>query len=72
MIRHGADPKEAEIVPGKDFLIGKFVDMEKPTYLKMYQAKVAQLRDGGSVMGNLSSEACRWTAGPSFPHSSTV
>jgi len=46
VIRHGADPKEAEIVPGQDFLVGKFVDMEKPTYLEMYQAKVAQLRDG--------------------------
>ena len=46
VIRHGADPKEADIEPGKDFLVGKFVDMEKPTYLEMYHAKVAELGRG--------------------------
>jgi 2-oxoglutarate ferredoxin oxidoreductase subunit beta len=49
VIRHGADPKNADILPGKDFLVGKFVDTEKPTYWEMYQAKVAELKaKGGS------------------------
>lgn len=43
MIRHGADPKEAEIVPGRPFLVGKFVDLEKPTYHEMYAAKAAEM-----------------------------
>ncbi len=43
VIKHGADPKEADIVPGKPFLVGKFVDIEKPTYLELYQAKVQEL-----------------------------
>ncbi|MCX7751201.1 MAG: 2-oxoacid:ferredoxin oxidoreductase subunit beta, partial [Candidatus Bipolaricaulota bacterium] len=42
-IRHGADPKEAELVPGKPFLVGRFVQVEKPTHLEMYAAKVAEL-----------------------------
>jgi len=43
VIKHGADPKEADIVPGKPFLVGKFVDIEKPTYLELYRAKVQEL-----------------------------
>jgi len=43
VIRHGADPKEAEIVSGKPFLVGKFVDVDKPTYHEMYAAKVAEM-----------------------------
>jgi len=46
VIRHGADPKEADIVPGKPFLVGKFVDIEKPTYLELYKAKVQELGGG--------------------------
>lgn len=42
-IRHGADPKEAGIVPGKPFLVGKFVEEDKPTYLEMYAAKAAEM-----------------------------
>ncbi len=43
VIRHGVDPKEAEIVPGQDFIVGKFVDIQKPTYLETYRKKVAEL-----------------------------
>ncbi|MBC7221146.1 2-oxoacid:ferredoxin oxidoreductase subunit beta [Candidatus Bipolaricaulota bacterium] len=43
VIRHGADPKEAEIVPGKRFIVGKFVEVDKPTYHEMYAAKVAEM-----------------------------
>lgn len=46
VIRHGADPKEADIVPGQPFLVGKFVDIRKPTYLELYQAKSQEIRGG--------------------------
>ncbi|MFH1609258.1 MAG: thiamine pyrophosphate-dependent enzyme [Candidatus Bipolaricaulota bacterium] len=43
VIRHGADPKAAEVIPGKPFLVGKFVEVDKPTYLEMYAAKAAEI-----------------------------
>lgn len=43
LIRHGADPKEADIIPGKPFLVGEFVDIEKPTYLELYQSKAQEM-----------------------------
>jgi 2-oxoglutarate ferredoxin oxidoreductase subunit beta len=43
MIRHGADPAAAEVVPGKEFIVGKFVDTRKPTYLELYRKKVEEL-----------------------------
>ncbi|QAA75909.1 MAG: 2-oxoglutarate/2-oxoacid ferredoxin oxidoreductase, beta subunit [Candidatus Bipolaricaulis sibiricus] len=46
MIRHGADPRDAEIIPGKPFLVGKFVESDKPTYHEMYAAKVAEMTGG--------------------------
>jgi len=35
VIRHGIDPKEAAIEPGKEIVVGKFVDVEKPTFLEL-------------------------------------
>ncbi len=46
VIRHGLDPKEAPLEPGKPIIVGKFVDIEKPTYLDLYQAQVAELQGG--------------------------
>ncbi|MBC7222643.1 2-oxoacid:ferredoxin oxidoreductase subunit beta, partial [Candidatus Bipolaricaulota bacterium] len=43
VIRHGADPKAADIAQGKPLLVGKFVDIEKPTYLELYREKVREL-----------------------------
>jgi len=43
VIRHGADPKEAAIIPGNPFLVGKFVEEDKPTYHEMYAAKAAEI-----------------------------
>lgn len=43
LIRHGADPKEADIIPGKPFLVGEFVDIEKPTYSELYQSKAQEM-----------------------------
>jgi 2-oxoglutarate ferredoxin oxidoreductase subunit beta len=36
IIEEGADPKEADIDLGKTIVVGKFVDIEKPTFLDMY------------------------------------
>lgn len=38
VIKHGLDPKEAAIEPGKEIVVGKFVDVEKPTLLELIQA----------------------------------
>jgi 2-oxoglutarate/2-oxoacid ferredoxin oxidoreductase subunit beta len=42
-IRHGADPKDTEVVPGRPFAVGTFVNVDKPSYLDMYEAKTARL-----------------------------
>jgi 2-oxoglutarate ferredoxin oxidoreductase subunit beta len=34
VIRHGADPREAEIKFQKEIIVGKFVDIEKPSYIE--------------------------------------
>jgi 2-oxoglutarate ferredoxin oxidoreductase subunit beta len=34
IIRHGADPREAEIKFQKEIIVGKFVDIEKPSYIE--------------------------------------
>jgi 2-oxoglutarate ferredoxin oxidoreductase subunit beta len=46
IIRHGADPGEAELVPGQDFIVGKFLERDKPTCLELYRNRMAQIREG--------------------------
>ena len=43
IIQEGANPKEADIDLGKAIVVGKFVDIEKPTFLDLYRAQVAPL-----------------------------
>ena len=43
VIQHGVDPAGAEVVPGKEFIVGKFVDVRKPTYLELYRKKTEEL-----------------------------
>lgn len=43
IIKHGIDTKEVEIVLGKPIIVGKFVDIQKPTFLDIYQAMVAKI-----------------------------
>lgn len=43
VIKHGIDTKEVEIVLGKPIIVGKFVDIQKPTFLDIYQAMVAKI-----------------------------
>jgi 2-oxoglutarate ferredoxin oxidoreductase subunit beta len=37
IIKHGIDPKEADLDLGGDIIVGKFVDIEKPTFLEFYE-----------------------------------
>lgn len=43
IIKHGIDTKEVEIVLGKPIIVGKFVDIQKPTFWEIYQAMVAKI-----------------------------
>lgn len=38
LIRHGADPRTADIGLAGDFIVGKFVDIDKPSYLELQHA----------------------------------
>ncbi len=38
IIRHGADPRQADIGLNGDIVVGKFVDLDKPSYLQLQQA----------------------------------
>ena len=37
IIRHGIDPKEADISLGSKIIVGKFLDIERPTFLEFYE-----------------------------------
>lgn len=36
-IRHGIDPSQADIEIGKDIVVGRFIDIEKPTYSDAFE-----------------------------------
>jgi 2-oxoglutarate ferredoxin oxidoreductase subunit beta len=40
VIKHGADPAEAELGIHKDIIVGKFIDTEKPTFMDLYQKEL--------------------------------
>ncbi len=42
VIRHGSDPKHADLVPGKEIVVGCFVDEPRPTYLDLYDELVVR------------------------------
>lgn len=42
VIRHGSDPKHADIRPGKEIVVGCFVDEPRPTYLDLYNELVVE------------------------------
>ncbi len=41
VIKNFADPKDAEIIPGKPFIVGTFVNEDKPDYVAIYEKFVA-------------------------------
>ncbi len=45
LIRHGYDPAKADITLGSDIIVGKFVDIEKPTFSDNYEAYCKQLKE---------------------------
>ncbi len=46
VIRHGANPKDADLYPGSEILIGKFVELERPTFLEVYEERVMKKNSG--------------------------
>jgi 2-oxoglutarate ferredoxin oxidoreductase subunit beta len=42
-IRHGTEPKDTDIIPDHPFPVGTFVNIEKATFLDMYDGMVAEL-----------------------------
>ncbi len=43
VIRHGADPKEAEVRFQKPIIVGKFVDIEKPSYIELMNSHLKKI-----------------------------
>jgi len=39
IIRHGADPRQADIALNGQIVVGKFVDLDKPSYLELQRSK---------------------------------
>ena len=37
VIRHGSDPKHADLGPGREIVVGTFIDEPRPTYLDLYE-----------------------------------
>ena len=44
VIKHGIDPSEADIEIGGDIIVGKFVDIEKPTYNEQVEELIRKAR----------------------------
>jgi len=40
VIRHGADPKDADLTLGSEIVVGTFVERERPTFLEVYEEKI--------------------------------
>jgi 2-oxoglutarate ferredoxin oxidoreductase subunit beta len=46
VIKHGADPAEAELTLGGDIVCGKFKDEDKPTFLDMLNEVISPALSG--------------------------
>ena len=42
VIRHGANPAEADLIPGNDIVVGRFVDVDRPTFLEAYEEQIVK------------------------------
>ncbi len=42
VIRHGANPAEADLIPGNDIVVGRFVDTARPTFLEAYEEQIVR------------------------------
>jgi 2-oxoglutarate/2-oxoacid ferredoxin oxidoreductase subunit beta len=40
VIRHGADPKDADLTLGSEIIVGTFIERERPTFLEVYAEKI--------------------------------
>jgi 2-oxoglutarate ferredoxin oxidoreductase subunit beta len=56
IIQEGANPREADIDLGKTIVVGKFVDIEKPTFLDMYREQMPQFQAKKETAKNQKEE----------------
>ncbi len=42
VIRHGANPAEADLIPGNDIVVGRFIDRDRPTFLEAYEEQIVK------------------------------
>ena len=40
VIKHGANPADGDLLPGKDVVVGRFVHKERPTFLQSYEQQI--------------------------------
>jgi 2-oxoglutarate ferredoxin oxidoreductase subunit beta len=40
VIRHGANPADADLIPGNDIIVGRFIDETRPTFLEAYEQQI--------------------------------
>ena len=48
VIKHGSDPKFADLGPGREIVVGRFVDQPRPTYLDSYNELVVKKNKFGT------------------------
>ncbi|MBE0480843.1 MAG: 2-oxoacid:ferredoxin oxidoreductase subunit beta [Dehalococcoidia bacterium] len=44
VVRNGADPRDVALTPGGSIIVGKFVDINRPTFCDQYQSLVDKVR----------------------------
>ena len=42
IIQHGADPKDADLYPGSDVIVGRFIDRDRATFLSQYEEQIIE------------------------------
>ena len=42
IIHHGADPKDADLYPGSDIIVGRFVEQPRPPFLEQYEEQIIE------------------------------
>jgi 2-oxoglutarate ferredoxin oxidoreductase subunit beta len=47
VIRHGADPKGADLLPGREVVVGTFIDRVRPTFLETYDEQIVKRNEFG-------------------------
>ena len=65
VIRHGANPEEADLIPGNDIVVGRFTDRTRPTFLEAYEEQIVKKHHFVKQAG--ASGGPQWTKRTSDP-----